>query len=115
MSKGKGWQPPQRSGGMGGMLQQVQRMQEEMLKVQETLKEENVTFSSGGGAMTVVMTGEQKVVSITLAREAVDPEELEMLQDLIVSAVNGALDKSRELAAERLGKVTGGLSIPGLT
>jgi DNA-binding YbaB/EbfC family protein len=115
VSKGRGFQPPQRGGGMGGMLQQVQRMQEEMLKVQEALKDEAVTFTAGGGAVTVVVTGDQKVVSIALTREAVDPEDLEMLQDLIVSSVNGALEKSRELAAERLGKVTGGLSIPGLT
>ncbi len=114
MSKGKarGLQMP---GGMGGMLQQVQRMQEEMLKIQEELKNETVEFTAGGGAVTVVMTGQQQVVSVALSRDAVDPEDLEMLQDLIVSAVNGAIDASRALAQERMSRVTGGLALPGLT
>lgn len=99
---------------LSGVLQQAQRMQEELLKVQEALKDETLTFTAGGGAVTVVISGQQEIKSITLAREVVDPDDLEMLQDLIVSSVNGAIEKSRELAAERLGQVTGGLSLPGL-
>ncbi len=114
MSKGKGRKMPSGLGGMGGMLQQVQRMQEEMARIQEALKDEMVTASVGGGVVTVVMNGQQDLVSVTIAPEAVDPDDVEMLQDLLVAAFNSAMEQSRALAAERLSAVTGGLSIPGL-
>jgi len=101
-------------GGMGGMMQQVQKMQEEMMKTQEELGQETVSVTVGGGAITVVITGQQHVESIEIEPEVVDPEDVEMLQDLVVAAVNEAIEKSREMAAERLAKVTGGLDIPGL-
>ena len=96
------------------MMRQVQRLQEEMLKTQEALGEETITVTAGGGAITVVMTGQQRVQSISIAPEVVDPDDVEMLEDLVTAAVNEALQRSQELATERLGALTGGLSIPGL-
>jgi DNA-binding YbaB/EbfC family protein len=96
------------------MMRQVQKLQEEMLKTQESLGEETITVTAGGGAITVVMTGQQRVQSISIAPEVVDPDDVEMLEDLVTAAVNEALDRSQELAAERLGALTGGLRIPGL-
>ena len=99
---------------MGGMAQQIQRLQEQMQKTQEALGEETVEVKVGGGAVTVVMTGHQKVQSVTIAPEAVDPDDVEMLQDLIVAAVNEAVEQSQALAAERMSGLTGGLNLPGL-
>jgi len=101
-------------GGMGGMLQQIQKLQEEMLRTQEELGQELVTVTAGGGAITVSLTGQQHIDSIKIAPEVVDPEDVEMLQDLIVAAVNEAIEKSKEMAAQRMGGLTGGLNIPGL-
>ena len=101
-------------GGMGGMMQQVQKLQEEMAKTQEELGQETVSVTVGGGAITVVITGQQHIESIQIDPEVIDPEDVEMLQDLVVAAVNEAVEKSREMAAERLGELTGGLDIPGL-
>ena len=96
------------------MLQQLQKLQEEMLKTQESLGEETVTVTAGGGAITVVISGHQEIQSITIDPEVVDPDDVEMLQDLVMAAVNEAIDKSQKLAADRMGALTGGLSIPGL-
>ena len=96
------------------MLQQLQKVQEEMVKTQEALGEEKVTVTAGGGAITVVISGHQKIQSITIEPEVVDPDDVEMLQDLVMAAVNEAIDKSQQLATDRLGALTGGLSIPGL-
>ena len=96
------------------MLQQLQKLQEEMLKTQESLGEETVTVTAGGGAITVVISGHQKIQSITIDPEVVDPDDVEMLQDLVMAAVNEAIDESQKLAADRMGALTGGLSIPGL-
>ena len=92
------------------MLQQVQKMQSRMAKVQEQLEKEEVEASAGGGAVKVVVTGQQRLVSVT-----VDPEvagDIEMLQDLVVAAVNDALERSRELAGNRMQEVTAGLGLP---
>jgi len=96
------------------VMRQVQKLQEEMLKTQEALGEETITVTAGGGAVTVVMTGHQRVQSISIAPDVVDPEDVEMLEDLVTAAVNEALERSQELAAERMGALTGGLRIPGL-
>ncbi len=96
------------------MLRQLQKLQEEMVKTQEALGDETVTVTAGGGAITVVISGHQKIQSISIEPEVVDPDDVEMLQDLVMAAVNEAIDKSRQLAADRLGALTGGLSIPGL-
>ena len=119
MSKGKGGRGfgmprPGGGGGAGGMMQQIQRLQEEMAKTQEALEQETLQVTAGGGVVTVVITGQQKIQSITINPEIIDPEDVEMLQDLIVAAVNEALQKSQELAAERMGALTGGLSLPGM-
>ena len=101
-------------GGQMDMMRQVQRLQEEMVKAQEALSEETITVTAGGGAITVVITGQQKVQSISIAPEVVDADDVEMLEDLVTAAVNEALERSQELAAERMGALTGGLNIPGL-
>jgi DNA-binding YbaB/EbfC family protein len=101
-------------GGQMDMMRQMQKLQEEMLKTQEALSEETIAVTAGGGAITVVMTGQQRVQSISIAPEVVDADDVEMLEDLITAAVNEALERSQELAAERMGALTGGLSIPGL-
>jgi DNA-binding YbaB/EbfC family protein len=96
------------------LQQQVMQLQEQMLEAQEALKEEEVSATAGGGVVTVVANGHQEILSIAIDPEVVDPEDVEILQDLVLAAVNEALERSRELAAERMGALTGGLSIPGL-
>lgn len=96
------------------ILRQAQQLQEKLAKVQAELGNETLEVSTGGGVITVVIDGHQNVRSIKISKEAVDPEDVEMLEDLILSAVNEALDKSREMASKRLGAITGGLKIPGL-
>ena len=102
---------------MQQLLKQAQKMQEDMAKAQESLKDEVVSASSGGGVVTVEVTGEMVVKSITIAPEAVDPDDVEMLSDLILTAVNQGIEKSQQLAAERMNAVTGGmgggLGLPG--
>ncbi|QTA83184.1 DNA-binding protein, YbaB/EbfC family [Desulfonema limicola] len=101
--------------GMGNMMKQAQKMQAKMLKMQEELADETVETTSGGGMVKVVANGKQQIVSMQIEKEVVDPEDVEMLQDLIVAAVNDALKKSQEMVAERMGKlVPPGLNIPGL-
>jgi len=101
-------------GGMGGLAQQLQKMQSEMVKAQEALADETVEISAGGGAVTMVITGHQRVRSITLKPEIVNADDVEMLQDLLVAAFNQAVEQSQTMAAERLEGLTGGLNIPGL-
>jgi DNA-binding YbaB/EbfC family protein len=98
----------------GSPLKQVQELQAKMLEAQEALREQTVTTSVGGGAVSVVMTGHRKLQSIKIGPEVVDPEDVEMLEDLIVAAVNEASEKAEELAAQSLASLTGGLGIPGL-
>ncbi len=92
----------------------LQQMQERLMKAQEELGNETVEGTAGGGAVTIVMTGHQKVQSVTIDPEVVDPEDVEMLQDLMAAAINEAVSKSHELASKRLGALTGGMKIPGL-
>ena len=100
-------------GGMGGdMMAQLQQMQEQMMAVQESLANETVEVSVGGGVVTVVATGQQEIRSITIEPDVVDPEDVEMLQDLVLAAVNEALDQSRQLSSERMGGLTAGLDLP---
>lgn len=100
------------SGGMGGLMSQMQKLQAEMEKTQAALADEEVTASVGGGAVTVVASGDQEIRSITIKPEVVNPEDVEMLQDLILTAVTDALKKSKELAESRMGALTGGLGLP---
>jgi nucleoid-associated protein EbfC len=92
-----------------------QKMQQQMLKIQEELGKETVEATAGGGAVKATMTGQQKLVGITIDPEVVDAEDVDMLQDLVVAAVNDAITKSQELQAKRLSALTGGMKIPGLT
>lgn len=92
----------------------VRQMQDRLLKIQEELSRETVEGSAGGGAVVVVVSGDQKVQAVKIDPEAVSPEDVEMLEDLVLAATNEALAKSQELAAKRLGALTGGLKIPGL-
>ena len=102
-------------GGMGGgMLGQIQKLQQDMAKAQEALAEETLDVTAGGGAITIVITGNQRVRSIKLQPDVVDPTDVEMLQDLLVAAVNEAIERSQTHAAQKLQGLTGGLGIPGL-
>jgi len=114
MSKGKGKAMRLPKGVGGGMAQQLQKLQQEMLETQEALGDEVVEVTAGGGAVTVAITGHQRIQSISIDPEVVDPEDVEMLQDLIVAAVNEAIEKSQTLAAERMSGLTGGLGLSGL-
>lgn len=100
--------------GFGNMMKQVQKMQARMMEIQEQLAEERVEGTAGGGMVKAVANGKQEIVEITIDKEVVDPEDIEMLQDLIVAAVNQAQKAAAELAAERMAEVTGGLNIPGM-
>jgi len=95
------------------MMAQMQAMQQQMAEAQEALAHETVTVTTGGGAITVVMTGHQRVQSITLNPEVLDPEDVEMLQDMLMSAVNAAIEQSQALSAERMEGITGGLDLGG--
>lgn len=101
-------------GNMQKMMKQVQKMQADMLKLQEELVTRTVESSAGGGVVKVVANGKHEVISIEIKPEAVDPEDVEMLQDLILTAVNGALKQSQEMVSQEMGKLTGGLNLPGV-
>jgi DNA-binding YbaB/EbfC family protein len=103
--------PPQPN--MQQMMKQVQKMQADMMAAQESLKDERVEASAGGGMVKVVATGELAIESITIDPAAVDPDDVEMLQDTVLAAVNEALRSAQELAASKMGNVTGGLGGPG--
>ena len=100
--------------GMAGMLKQAQKMQEQMSKLQEEAATKTVEATSGGGMVTAVVNGKQQLVSIKIEKDVVDPSDIEMLQDLVEAAVNEGLRKSQELLASEMGKLTGGMNIPGL-
>lgn len=100
--------------GMGNMLKQAQKLQAKIIKLQEELADKTIEASSGGGMVKVVANGKQQIVSLTIEKEVVNPDDVEMLQDLIVAAVNDALTKSQEMVSEQMSKLTGGLNIPGL-
>ncbi|WP_096186120.1 YbaB/EbfC family nucleoid-associated protein [Evansella halocellulosilytica] len=99
---------------MGNMMKQMQKMQKEMAKAQEQLKEETVEATAGGGMVKVVANGEKKILDIEINEEAVDPDDVEMLQDLVLAATNEALTKVDDLVSERMGKFTKGMNIPGM-
>ncbi|MBB6735860.1 YbaB/EbfC family nucleoid-associated protein [Cohnella zeiphila] len=99
---------------MNQMMKQVKKMQEQMLKAQEELGSKTVEGTAGGGVVTVTVNGHKKLLNIAIKPEAVDPEDVEMLQDLVLTAVNDALTKADDLANADMGKYTGGLKIPGL-
>jgi DNA-binding YbaB/EbfC family protein len=100
--------------GMGQMMKQAQQLQTRMLKLQAELAERTVESAVGGGMIKVVANGRQQVVSIQIEKEVINPDDAEMLQDLILAAVNDALTKSQEMLSSEMGKLTGGLNLPGL-
>jgi DNA-binding YbaB/EbfC family protein len=99
---------------MNSMMKQAQKLQKKMLKTQQELALKTIEASAGGGMIKVVANGGQKIESIIFEKEVVDPEDIEMLQDLVLAAVNDALNKSQEMVSSEMGKLTGGLNIPGL-
>ncbi len=98
---------------MANLQRMAQQMQHEMQRIQTELESTNVDGSAGGGVVTATVTGKQELISVTIDPAAVDPSDVEMLQDLIVAAVNDALRSSRELAEQKMAAVTGGLQLPG--
>nr|TXF81555.1 YbaB/EbfC family nucleoid-associated protein [Alkalicoccus halolimnae] len=99
---------------MGNMMKQMQKMQKDMAKAQEQLKEETVEATAGGGMVKVIASGEKRILDIQVNEEAVDPDDVEMLEDLVLAATNEALSKVDELVEERMGKFTKGMNIPGM-
>ncbi len=100
---------------MNRFMRQAQELQARLAKVQEELAQATIEATSGGGAVKVTVNGQQEVQSVKISPEAINPDDVELLEDLVLAAINEAMTKSKELAAERLGKITGGLKIPGLT
>jgi DNA-binding YbaB/EbfC family protein len=100
--------------GFGNLMRQAQQLQAKMLKVQEEMAARTAEASAGGGMVTALANGKQELVSIKVEKEVINPEDAEMLQDLIVAAVNAALKKAQEMVAEEMKKLTGGINIPGL-
>jgi DNA-binding YbaB/EbfC family protein len=100
---------------LSNIMEQARGMQEKMAKIQEDLAQKTITGSSGGGMVLVTVNGQGDVISMSIEKAVIDPGESEMLQDLIVSATNDAIRKSKELSKQELGQLTGGLNIPGLS
>lgn len=105
---------PGGGGQMGQMMKQAKKMQEQIAKVQAELEERTLETTAGGGAITVVVNGKQELMDIKIKPEVVDPEDIEMLQDLILAAVNDGIKQSQEMVSTEMSKITGGLNIPGL-
>jgi DNA-binding YbaB/EbfC family protein len=99
---------------MGNILKQAQQMQNRMAKLQEELGERMVEASAGGGMVSVVVNGRQELVSIKIEPEVVDPEDVEMLQDLITAAVNDGMNRAKEMVSEEMAKLTKGLGLPNI-
>ncbi len=99
---------------MNQMMQQVKKMQKEMEKAQEGLKDKTIQGTAGGGVITITANGQKEILSVEIKPEAVDPNDVEMLQDLVLTAINDTLKQVDELVNKDMGKFTGGLNIPGL-
>ncbi len=99
---------------MGGLFQQAQKMQKDLKAVQDDLKQRIVSGESGGGMVKVYANGSQEVVKVEIEPEAVDPDDVGMLEDLLLVAIKSSLEKAKELSREEMGRVTGGLDLPGL-
>lgn len=99
---------------MGNLLKKAQELQEKMAKLQEELGEKTVEASAGGGMVTVVANGKQEIVSVKIDPEVVDPDDVEMLEDLVLAAVNDALSQAKQMVSEEMTQLTGGVKIPGI-
>ena len=113
MAKGKGNYGGAMPGNMNNLLKQAQKMQREMEEAQKSLEEEQISASAGGGAVEITVSGKKEILSVKIDPEAVDPDDVEMLEDLIMAATNEALRKMDELSQERMAKVTGGIGGAG--
>ncbi len=104
--------------GMGGNMQQLarqaQKLQQQMMKIQEEVEAREFSASAGGGMVSVTVNGKKEILSLTIKPEAVDPDDVEMLQDMVLAAMNEALREAGETVEREMGKVTGGMGIPGL-
>jgi nucleoid-associated protein EbfC len=101
-------------GNMGGMMKQVQKMQKDMAKLQGELEQKEVEITAGGGAVKVVANGKKELVAIEIDKDVVDPDDVEMLQDLVLAATNEALRKAEKMVSDEMQKITGGMNITGL-
>ncbi len=101
-------------GNMGNMMKQMKKVQKQMEEMQKQLEQSEVEASAGGGAVTAKANGKKEIIAITIDESVVDPEDVEMLQDLVLAAVNEALRSAEELATQEMNKLTGGMNIPGL-
>ena len=109
--------PKQNMGGaqnMNAMIRQSQKMQDEITTLQEDIENREFSATSGGGAVSVVVTGKKTIKSLTINKEVVDPEDVEMLQDLVISAINEAVNQIESTTETEMSKITGGVSLPGL-
>lgn len=105
---------PPMGGNMNNLIKQAQKLQKQMEQMKEEIEKKTVEASSGGGAVTAVVSGKKEVIDIKIKKEVVDPDDVEMLQDLIIAALNEALAKASEMMEQEMAKVTGGLNVPGL-
>ncbi len=110
----KGGFPRMQGGNMGNMIKQAQKMQQDMLRMQEELEQKTVEATVGGGSVTVIVNGKKELQKISIQPEAVDPDDVEMLEDLILAAVNEGMRKAEEMATSEMNKIAGGMNIPGL-
>lgn len=101
-------------GGMGNLFKQAQQMQQKMVRMQEELAQRTVEASVGGGMVSVTVNGRNEVLSLKIEPQVVDPDDIEMLEDLVIAGVNEALRKSQEMISDEMSKLTGGMKIPGL-
>jgi len=99
-------------GNMAGMMKKMQKLQADMAKLQEELKTKTIEVSTGGGAVKVEVSGEKKITAIKISPTAVDPEDIEMLEDLVMAAINEAMVKIDDMLTQEMGKLTGGMSLP---
>ena len=102
------------SKGLGNIMKQAQMMQQKMARMQEELAAREVEASAGGGMVTAVVNGKQQLLSLRIEKNVVDPDDVEMLQDLVIAAVNEAIKQSQEMMQQEMGKITGGMNIPGI-
>jgi len=100
--------------GLGNIMKQAQQMQARIARIQQELETKEVEATAGGGMVTARVNGKQELLSLTIEKAVVDPEDIEMLQDLVLAAVNEAIKQSQEMIKQEMSKVTGGMNIPGL-
>lgn len=110
----KGGMPPMGGGNMNNLLKQAQKLQKQMEEAKSESELKTVEASSGGGAVRVVVNGKKQLLEINIKQEVVDPDDVEMLQDLVMAAVNEAMSKAEEMMTEAMGKLTGGMNLPGM-